>query len=90
AANLGDNYGVFEPTHGSAPKYFGQYKVNPIATLHAVRLMLEWLGENEKAENLEEAIALNIKEGKVKTYDLGGISKTLEVAEDMAKKYKKI
>ena len=89
-ANISDEYAVFEPVHGSAPKYTGQYKVNPIATLHAVRLMLEWLGENEKAENLEEAIALNIKEGKVKTYDLGGISKTLEVAEDIAKKYKKI
>ena len=89
-ANLGDEYAVFEPVHGSAPKYYGQYKVNPIATLQATRLMLEWLGENDKANRLENAIALNIKEGNVKTYDLGSTSKTLEIAEDIAKKYKKV
>ncbi len=88
-ANIGDEYAVFEPVHGSAPKYTGQYKVNPIATLQATRLMLEWLGEDDKATRLEKAIALNIKEGKVKTYDLGGASKTLEVAEDIANKYRK-
>ena len=87
-ANLGDEYAVFEPVHGSAPKYSGQYKVNPIATLQTVRLMLEWLGEHDKANRLDKAIALNIKEGKVKTYDLGGVSKTFEVAEDIAKKYR--
>ncbi len=88
-ANLGDEYAVFEPVHGSAPKYSGQYKVNPIATLQATRLMLEWLGEHDKANRLDKAIALNIKEGKVKTYDLSGTSKTLEVAEDIANKYRK-
>ena len=88
-ANIGNEYAVFEPVHGSAPKYTGQYKVNPIATLQTVRLMLKWLGENNKANRLDKAIALNIKEGKVKTYDLGGVSKTLEVAEDIANKYRK-
>ncbi|HID93292.1 MAG TPA: isocitrate/isopropylmalate dehydrogenase family protein [bacterium (Candidatus Stahlbacteria)] len=86
-ANLGDKYAIFEPVHGSAPKHASLYKVNPTAMLQAVRLMLEWLGEIEKANRLEQAIALNIKEGKVKTYDLGGPSSTLDVARDIAKKY---
>jgi len=86
AANMGDNYAVFEPTHGSAPKYEGQYKVNPMATLLASRLMLEWLGEKEMAARLENAIATVIAEGKVKTYDMGGNNTTLEVAEEVARK----
>ena len=49
SGNIGDKYAVFEPTHGSAPKYAGQYKVNPMATILAVRMMLEWLGEKDKA-----------------------------------------
>jgi len=86
SGNIGDNYAIFEPTHGSAPKYAGQYKVNPIATLLAVKLMLEWLGEEEKSRNLESAIATVIKEAKVRTYDMGGSSSTLEVAEEVARK----
>ena len=86
AANMGDNYAVFEPTHGSAPKYEGHYKVNPMATLLASRLMLEWLGEKEMAARLENAIATVIAEGKVKTYDMGGNNTTLEVAEEVARK----
>jgi len=86
SGNIGDNYAVFEPTHGSAPKYAGQYKVNPTAMLLAAKMMLEWLGETEKARNLEEAIAGVIKEGKVRTYDLGGNSSTLDVARAVAEK----
>ncbi|MCA9280044.1 MAG: isocitrate/isopropylmalate dehydrogenase family protein [Phycisphaeraceae bacterium] len=85
AANIGDKYAVFEPTHGSAPKYAGQYKVNPIAMLLTSRLMLEWLGEMDMASRLESAIARVIKEGKVKTYDMGGSNTTLEVCEEIAK-----
>jgi isocitrate/isopropylmalate dehydrogenase len=84
AGNIGDDYAVFEPTHGSAPKYAGQYKVNPTATLLAVRMMLEYLGEEEKAAALENAIAAVISEGKVRTYDMGGSSSTLEMAEAVA------
>ncbi len=87
AANIGDSYAVFEPTHGSAPKYAGQYKVNPMAMLLAVRLMLDWLGEKERANRLEQAIAVVIREGKVRTYDMGGSSSTLEVAQEVARKY---
>jgi len=85
AANIGDNYAVFEPTHGSAPKYAGQYKVNPVAMILASRLMLEWLSETEKAERILKAVEKVIKEGKVKTYDMGGTNTTLEVAEEIAK-----
>lgn len=88
SGNIGDDYAVFEPTHGSAPKYAGQYKVNPTAMIQSVRLMLDWLGEKEDAKKLDQAIASVIKEGKVKTYDLGGNNTSLEVAEEIAKKYK--
>ncbi|MEW5901066.1 MAG: isocitrate/isopropylmalate dehydrogenase family protein [Acidobacteriota bacterium] len=86
AGNIGDHYAVFEPTHGSAPKYAGLYKVNPIATFLAAKMMLEWLGEEEKAKRLEEAIAAVIKEGAVRTYDLGGKATTLDVANSVAGK----
>ena len=84
SANLGDNYAVFEPTHGSAPKYTGQYKVNPIAMLLTAKLMLDWLKETDKATRLEDAIASVIKEGKVRTYDMGGKDSTLDVAKAIA------
>ncbi len=86
SANIGKDYALFEPTHGSAPKYAGQYKVNPMAMLLAVKLMLEWLGEREMANRLENSIATVIKEGKVRTYDMGGNNTTLEVAEEVARK----
>ncbi len=86
SGNIGDDFAVFEPTHGSAPKYAGQYKVNPTAMLLATRLMLEWLGETEKAQALQQAIAEVIAEGKVRTYDLGGDNTTLEMAEAVAAK----
>jgi isocitrate/isopropylmalate dehydrogenase len=84
SANLGDDYAVFEPTHGSAPKYAGQYKVNPIAMLLRAKLMLDWLKETEMANRLETAIARVISEGKVRTYDMGGKNSTLEVAKAIA------
>ncbi len=86
SGNIGDRYAVFEPTHGSAPKYAGLYKVNPMAMLLAVQLMLGWLGEKEKAQSLEAAIAAVIKEGKFRTYDMGGASTTLEVGRAVAEK----
>jgi len=86
SGNIGDDYAVFEPTHGSAPKYAGMRKVNPMATLLTVKLMLDWLGETERAEKLENAIAAVIKEGKVRTYDMGGKNTTLEMAQAVAGK----
>ena len=86
SGNIGDNYAVFEPTHGSAPKYAGKYKVNPIAMLLSTRMMLDYLGETPKAEAVEAAIADVIEEGKFRTYDMGGGNSTLEVAEAVADK----
>jgi 3-isopropylmalate dehydrogenase len=86
SGNIGEKLAVFEPTHGSAPKYAGQYKVNPIATILAAKMMLEWLGENEKAEKIGKAAAAVVKEGRVRTYDMGGSSKTLDMANAIAEK----
>jgi 3-isopropylmalate dehydrogenase len=84
SGNIGDKLAVFEPTHGSAPKYAGQYRVNPMAMLLATRLMLDWLGEADMGRRLEKAIARVIADGDVRTYDMGGKNSTLEVAEAVA------
>ena len=84
SGNIGDNYAVFEPTHGSAPKYAGMYKVNPTAMLLTVKMMLDWLGETDKAVRLEAAIARVIEEGKLRTYDMGGKTTSLELARGVA------
>ncbi|MGZ3716488.1 MAG: isocitrate/isopropylmalate family dehydrogenase, partial [Ktedonobacterales bacterium] len=69
-ANIGAEYAVFEPVHGSAPKYAGQNKVNPMAMMFSGVLMLRHLGEREAANRLEGALASVIAEGKNVTYDL--------------------
>jgi isocitrate dehydrogenase (NAD+) len=69
-ANIGDGLAVFEPTHGSAPKYAGQNKVNPLATILSGMLMLRHLKEFEASERLENAVAAVIAEGKYLTYDM--------------------
>ncbi|RKZ30498.1 isocitrate/isopropylmalate dehydrogenase family protein [bacterium] len=84
SGNRGDSYALFEPTHGSAPKYAGMYKVNPIAMLISTCLMLDYVGQKELAEALEKAISDVIAEGKYRTYDMGGTSTTLEVAKAVA------
>ncbi len=84
SGNIGDQYAVFEPTHGSAPKYAGTYKVNPMAMLLTAQLMLDYLGEGEMANRLEAAIGRVVRQGKVRTYDMGGSNTTLEVAEAVA------
>jgi 3-isopropylmalate dehydrogenase len=86
SGNIGSKLAVFEPSHGSAPKYAGQYKVNPIATILSARMMLDWLGEAGKSAALEEAVAAVIKEGKVRTYDMGGSNSTLEMGEAIARR----
>ena len=69
-ANYGESVAVFEPTHGSAPKYTGQNKVNPIAELLSGMLMLRHLDEDDAARRLEDAIASVIKDGRSLTYDM--------------------
>jgi isocitrate/isopropylmalate dehydrogenase len=86
SGNIGTDYAVFEPTHGSAPKYAGQYKVNPIATILAVKMMLDWLGEGDKGAQVEGAVATVLAEGQVRTYDMGGSDSTLDMAQAVADK----
>jgi 3-isopropylmalate dehydrogenase len=86
SGNIGERLAVFEPSHGSAPKYAGQYKVNPIATILAAKMMLDWLGEKEKADRMEKAVAEIIAEGQVRTYDMGGTATTLDMGEAIAQR----
>ena len=76
SGNIGDNVAVFEPTHGSAPKYaeLNPPIVNPIAMILSAAMMVEHVGEVEKAERIKSAVAAVIKEGKVRTYDMMRIS----------------
>jgi isocitrate dehydrogenase (NAD+) len=69
-ANFGEGIAIFEPTHGSAPKYAGQNKVNPMAQMLSGMLMLRHLDETEAADSLEQAIAEVIRDGKSVTYDM--------------------
>lgn len=91
-ANLGEGLALFEPTHGSAPKYAGKNKVNPMATMLSGMLMLRHLKEYEAADNLEQAIAAVIAEGRDVTYDMkmdksGGVG-TSAVTEAILRKLK--
>lgn len=81
SGNIGENYAVFEPTHGSAPKYAGQNKVNPLAAVLAASMMAGWLGEADIARRIEKAIAAVIEEGRIRTYDMGGSAGTDEMAQ---------
>jgi isocitrate dehydrogenase (NAD+) len=76
SGNIGDTVAVFEPTHGSAPKYaeLNPPIVNPIAMILSAAMMVEHVGEVEKAERIKNAVAAVIKEGKVRTYDMMRIS----------------
>ena len=72
SGNIGDSVAVFEPTHGSAPKYAALNPpiVNPIAMILSAAMMVEHVGENDKAERIRNAVATVVKEGKVRTYDM--------------------
>jgi isocitrate/isopropylmalate dehydrogenase len=84
SGNIGEKYAVFEPTHGSAPKYAGRNKVNPLAAILAAKMMVEWLGEREIASNIDRAVADVVERGAVRTYDLGGNASTMDVARSVA------
>jgi isocitrate dehydrogenase (NAD+) len=87
-ANIGESYGMFEPVHGSAPKYAGMNRVNPIATIMAGAMMLDYLGEKAAATKIETAVIAVLKEGKVRTADLGGSATTSEMADAIVAKVK--
>ncbi|MFA6000782.1 MAG: isocitrate/isopropylmalate dehydrogenase family protein [Thermoleophilia bacterium] len=80
-ANIGDTMAVFEPVHGSAPKYAGKNKANATATILSAVLMLRHLGENEAADRVMKSVRTVIGEGKTVTYDLGGTAGTSEMAD---------
>ncbi|MFY9114271.1 MAG: isocitrate/isopropylmalate dehydrogenase family protein [Dethiobacteria bacterium] len=87
-ANIGKEIAVFEPVHGSAPKYAGMNKVNPSAMLLSAVLMLEYLGEDRAAKLIESSLAAIIAGGKEVTYDLGGTASTSEMANAIIRKMK--
>ena len=83
-ANIGEKSAVFEPVHGSAPKYAGQNLANPTALILSGALMLRHLGETDAADALESATRDVIADGTTVTYDLGGTAGTREFAEAVA------
>lgn len=88
SGNYGDDYAMFEPAHGSAPKYAGQDKVNPVATILSGALMTKYLGEGEICNAIFTATEETINEGKSLTYDLGGSSSLSQMANEIANKSK--
>ncbi len=83
-ANIGEKAAVFEPVHGSAPKYAGQNKANPTALILSAALMLRHLGETAAADAVEAAVREVIAAGETVTYDLGGSAGTREFGEAVA------
>jgi len=84
SGNMGNGIAVFEPVHGSAPKYAGKNKVNPTATILSSAMMLDYLGYTEEAERICSAVQDVVRAGRTVTYDLGGSSTTLEMARAIA------
>lgn len=76
---------MFEPIHGSAPKYTGKGIINPIASIESVRMMLAHLGEKVAAKDIQSAVMKLLADGKIKTPDLGGTSKTHEVGDEVSR-----
>ena len=89
SGNIGDSMAIFEPSHGTAPKYADKNVVNPIAAIMAARMMFDYLGEKTTGSRIEKAITDVLVEGKVRTYDLGGTSSTSQVAEAISAKLRR-
>ena len=85
SANIGENNGLFEPVHGSAPDIAGKGIANPIAMILSAKMMLDYLGEKKEADRLENAILKVLSEGKDVTPDLDGNSSTMEMSEAIKK-----
>jgi 3-isopropylmalate dehydrogenase len=91
SGNIGDDNAFFEPVHGSSPKYAGMNKVNPIASINSIQLMMNWLGSKNNNEELtqigrliDDSVADHLREGKGLTYDLGGDASCSSVGEGIA------
>ena len=86
SANVGDDFVIGEPCHGSAPDIMGKGIANPIATIRSTALMLEFLGHEEAAAKVYAAVDANLDEGKLLTPDMGGKAGTAEVIEDVMRR----
>ncbi len=86
SGNVGDEKAIFEPVHGSAPDIAGKGIANPVAIILSAVMMLDWLGEDEAARQLEEAVLSVLSEGETLTPDLGGTSGTMDVADAVISK----
>lgn len=87
SANVGDNFAIGEPCHGSAPDIEGKGISNPIATIRSTALMLEFMGYQDAAAKIYEAVDANLAEDKIKTPDLGGNSTTQQVIDDIIRRF---
>jgi isocitrate dehydrogenase len=90
SGNYGDTYAMFEPAHGSAPKYAGQNKVNPVATILSGAWMVEYLGEKEISKAIFKATEQVIDENKYVTYDLGGKATLSQMADQISSRAEKL
>lgn len=91
SGNIGDDNAFFEPVHGSAPKYAGMNKVNPIASINSIQLMMYWLGRKNNDDELaqigsliDDSVADHLRDGRGLTYDLGGTASCSDVGEGIA------
>ncbi len=85
SANIGENFAMFEPIHGSAPDIAGKNIANPIASILSFSMCLNWIGEKDASRTVENAVINLLKKGEKLTVDLGGNSSTQEVSESIAK-----
>jgi isocitrate dehydrogenase (NAD+) len=90
SGNYGDKYAMFEPAHGSAPKYAGQNKVNPVATICSGAWMVDFLGEKDISKAIFKATEDVINENRYVTYDLGGTSSLTQMAEQISQRAVKL
>jgi len=91
SGNIGDDHAFFEPVHGSAPKHAGLNKVNPIASINSVQMMLDWLARRSNDDGLlkvskilDQSVAEHLKDGTSLTYDLGGTASCTDVGTSIA------
>lgn len=90
SACIGDRFAFFEPVHGTALDIAGKNVANPIASILSAKLMLDWLGEEGTAAAIDEAVGAVLKEGSVRTRDLGGSSHTSDVGDAVAEQVSRI
>ena len=84
SACIGNKFGFFEPVHGTAFAIAGKGIANPVASILSAKLMLEWLGEVEAADRIENAVCAVLEEGQIRTPDIGGSSSTVDMGDAIA------